>query len=472
MKGHCEVDESIFKAYDIRGIYPIQIDEKTACLIGRAFSSFLKCRNVCIGRDCRLSSKRLFDALSKGITEQGADVIDIGEVSINELYFAVSHFNFDSGIMITASHNPKEYNGFKLVREKSIPISEETGLREILNLAVNNNFKEHSKEGSVSKRDFQEDFIKYLIDCTDYYDFSEMKNLLKSRNLRVCMDASNGMAGAVAKILFSRLGIELIPINFEPDGLFPNHPADPLKEENKAQLIESVRENKADFGIIWDVDADRCFFVDEKGNGIPGDFMTGILAKAVLEKKPNAAILYDLRASRFVREIIEENHGKAVMCRVGHSFIKKYMREHNSPFAGELSGHYYYKVEDSYFENSYISCLQAIWIVLKENKSMGKILSPSHKYFISGEINFESEHKDKILSEAESHFSREKGASVSHLDGLSMEFPKWRFNIRKSNTEPLIRLNLEADSGKMLAEKLREIEKFISEADKIQSEKN
>ncbi len=451
------VDESIFKAYDIRGIYPTQLNEDTAFNIGRAFVSFLKPRNVVVARDCRLSSEKLFGALAKGILRQGADVIDIGALSVNELYFAVSHYKFDSGIMITASHNPKEYNGFKLAKEKAIPLSEETGIQDIKNLILKNNFESPAKKGKIiKKKNVEKDFIDYILKSKEYFDVKKIKPL------EVIVDASNGMAGAVVSKLFSKLGIKIVPINFEPDGSFPNHSPDPLKEENKAQIIKKLKEEKEDyFGIIFDGDADRCMFIDENGRSVPGDFMTGLLAKKTLEMNPKATILYDLRASNFVRDIVEKNGGKAVMCRVGHAFIKKYMHDYRALFAGELSGHYYYKIDDSYFENSFIAALQITEMMSSENKTMSQLLELTRNYFISGEMNFEVKDKDKVLEAIEKAFLKMKPEKIYKLDGLSVEFKDWHFNLRKSNTEPLIRLTVEANAKEILDEKVKTLKAMI-----------
>jgi len=439
---------SIFKAYDIRGIYPEQLNEDIAYRIGRAFVEFLKCKNVVIGRDMRLSSDSLFKAIADGITDQGANVIDIGLSTTPMLYFAVANNSFDSGLMITASHNPKEYNGIKFTREKAIPISEDTGIKEIEKLVEKNDFK-HAEKGKIIKKDIMNDYVDFVL------SFVNLKNI---KPLKVVMDASNGMAGMIVPKVFEKIGIDIIPMYFELDGSFPNHQSNPLILENRKDIMKKVVEEKADLGIAWDGDADRCFFIDENGKFLPGDFITGLLAENMLKKYPNSMILYDLRASWFVKDVIEENNGKSRMCRVGHSFFKQYMRDENAVFAGEVTGHYYYNHNDFYTDNGMIPVLQMIELISIKNKPFSEILKPTEKYFISGEINSEVKDKEAVIKKLEQEFNDGK---IYHMDGVSVEYDDWHFNVRPSNTEPLIRLNLEAKTKEKMEDMRDKVLKII-----------
>ncbi len=430
---------SIFKAYDVRGIYPEQLNEKIAYKIGRAFVEFLKCKNVVIGRDMRLSSDSLFKSLAEGVTDQGADVIDVGLSGTDMLYFSVSNYGYESGIMITASHNSKEWNGLKLVRQKAIPLSEETGIREIEELVEKNDFK-NAEKGKILKKDAMDDYVEFV------HSFVDLK---KIKPLKVVMDASNGMAGMIVPKVFEKIGIDIIPMYFELDGSFPNHQSNPLILENRQDIMKKVIEEKADLGITWDGDADRCFFIDEKGRFLQGDFITGLFAESILKKHPNAMILYDLRASWFVKDMIEKNNGRSRMCRVGHSFFKQYMREEDGIFAGEVTGHYYYKYKDFYTDNGMIPALQMIELISIKNKPFSEILKPTENYFISEEINSTVEDKQAIMKKLEQEFSDGK---IYHMDGISVEYDDWHFNVRPSNTEPLLRLNLEAKTKEKMEE--------------------
>ncbi len=440
---------SIFKAYDIRGIYPEQLNEETAYKIGRSFVEFLKCKNVVIGRDMRLSSESFLKALTDGITDQGADVIDIGLSGTDMLYFAVSNYGYKSGIMITASHNPKQWNGLKLVREKAIPLSIDKGIGDIKELVEKNDFSKAEKNGTIIKKDIIDDYIEFVHSFVD---------IEKIGPLKIVMDASNGMAGMIAPKVFEKTKIEIIPMYFDLDGTFPNHQSNPLILENRKDIMKRVVEEKADLGITWDGDADRCFFIDNNGNFIQGDFITGLFAERMLKKNPNAMILYDLRASWFVKDMIEENNGKSRMCRVGHAFFKQYMREENGIFAGEVTGHYYYKYKDFYTDNGMIPALQMLELISEKNKSLSEILKITDNYFISGEINSDVEDKEAIMKKLEQEFNDGK---IYHMDGISVEYDDWHFNVRSSNTEPLIRLNLEAKTKEKMEDMRDKVLKII-----------
>jgi len=430
---------SIFKAYDIRGIYPEELNEKIAYKVGRAFVEFLKCKKVVIGRDMRLSSDSLFKALAKGVRDQGADVIDIGLSGTDMLYFAVANYDYESGIMITASHNPKEYNGIKFTREKAIPISEVTGIKEIEKLVEKNEFK-HAEKGKILKKEIMKDYVDFVL------SFVDLENI---KPLKVVMDASNGMAGMIAPRIFSKTKINIIPLNFDLDGSFPKHQSNPLILENRKEIMKRVVEEKADLGIAWDGDADRCFFIDNNGKFLQGDFITGFLAQEMLKKYPKSMILYDLRASWFVKDMIKKNKGISKMCRVGHAFFKQYMRDEDGIFAGEVTGHYYYKYKNFYTDNGMIPALQILELISKKGKKFSEILKPTENYFISGEINSEVKDKEAIIKKLEQKFSDGK---IYYMDGISVKYDDWHFNVRPSNTEPLIRLNLEAKTKEKMEE--------------------
>ena len=431
----------IFKAYDIRGIYPSELDEKIAYKIGRAFVSFLGVKKVVIGRDARKSSPSLFKALAEGITDQGADVIDVGLCSTPMFYFASREA--EASIMVTASHNPKQYNGFKLCKEKAFPISGDNGIKEIEKL-VSGEFESVTK-GKIVKKEIVDDFIKH-----------NLKFVNCKRKLKIVLDAANGMSGYSLPLVFDKIKeVELIPLYNDVDLSFPNHEANPLKSETLQDLQKKVVEVKADFGIATDGDGDRCVFVDEQGEIISSDLAVALIAKQLLKDNKKAVIMYDVRCSKIVGETIEENGGKAIMSRVGHSFIKKQMREEKALFAGELSGHLYYQ-ENNYTESVFISAA-IIMNLLSDNGSLSSLVKPLRKYYATGEINSEVEDKDAKIQEVEKKY---KGKIVK-LDGLSVYFDDWWFNLRKSNTEPLLRLNLEANSKKLMEEKRDELLKVI-----------
>jgi len=435
----------IFKAYDIRGIYPKDLDEEIAYRIGRAFVIFLKTKEVVVGRDGRLSSPQIFEALTKGITDQGADVIDIGLSSTPMFYFEAAKSG--ASIMVTASHNPKEYNGFKFCRENAIPISGDTGIKDIKKLVEENDFKEPEKKGKIIKKDILNDYIKH---CLNFVQ--------TDKPFKIIVDAGNGMGSYTFPKIFEKLPFNFIPLYCKMDFNFPNHEPNPLNYETLKDLQNKVIKEKADIGIALDGDGDRCIAVDEKGNIVNCDLMTALIGKSLLKTHPGSLILYDLRSSKIVKEVVEENNGKAKMCRVGHAFIKQQMRDENALFAGELSGHFYYK--DSFFtESSFITTAILLNLMAQEDKPLSKLAEPLKKYFQSGEINSDVADKESKIKEIEEKF---KDAEKSlHLDGLSIYYQDWWFNVRPSNTEPLLRLNLEAKSKELMEEKREEVLKII-----------
>lgn len=432
---------SIFKAYDIRGIYGEELTEDLAYKIGRAFVTFLKCKKVVVGRDMRPHSPSLQEALVRGITEQGADVIDLGLASTPMSYFANARLEADASIIITASHNPGEYNGLKLCREKAIPISGVTGIKEIEQHAVNESFDPPAQSpGTVTTYDILPEYKAHIRSFADI-----------GRPLKIAIDYANAMGIVEGEVLDGL--IESDPMFDVLDGSFPNHEANPLDLETFADLQKKVREGSYDFGIAFDGDADRVGFVDETGEIVSMDLITALIAQALL-KQEKGTVLYDLRSSWAVKEAIEESGGTAVMCRVGHAFIKNQMRDHDAIFAGELSGHYYFR-ENSTAESSALAVIFIANLVGSSDKKMSEWVAPLRRYHASGEIN------SRITQDAANLMTRLRetfpAGRVSELDGQSIDFDDWWFNVRMSNTEPLCRLNLEAKSKYVMEERRDQI---------------
>lgn len=441
----------IFKAYDVRGIYPGELNEQNAELIGKSFAKFLGAKTIAIGRDCRKSSDSLFTAISGGITGQGANVVDLGVCSTDCLYFAVGKFKYDGGIMITASHNPKEYNGFKFCKEKAIPLSLEKGLDKVLEIALENEFSNCKAKGKISQKFVLKDFVS---NCLSFIDSRKLKPL------KIVVDAGNGVGGLVFEELSKKTPFEIIPLFFEPDGNFPNHLPSPIEKENIEDLRQKVLEEKANLGLAFDGDADRVFFVDENGNTVSSGLISALLAKSLLSKKPNSKILFNVPSSKIVKETIANCGGIPVRSRVGHAIIKNIMRNENVLFGCEHSGHYYFK-ENFFADSGLIAALIVLEIACVEKKPFSEILKPFEKFFSSGELNFGVLEKDRALRNLKNVFLEKQPIFLDELDGLTVEFKDWWFNARTSNTEPLLRLNVEADSKKLLEEKLAELKKII-----------
>lgn len=439
----------IFKSYDIRGVYPDELNEAVAERIGRAFVEFIGAKVVAVGRDMRTSSEPLFRAFAHGATLEGADVIDLGLTSTDELYFSVGHFGYPAGAMITASHNPKEYNGFKLCREQAIALSAETGVLAIRDLVLRDQFVAAPKPGRVTRRDALPDFIEHCL------SFVNPKNI---KPLRIVVDAGNGMGGLIVPAVFKRLPVEVIPLFFELDGNFPNHPASPIEPENMVDLQAAVRRHKANLGAAFDGDADRVFITDERGELVGGDMVTALVAKMLLCKHPGATILYNLICSRGVPELISVAGGRAVRTRVGHSIIKKVMREQNAVFGGEHSGHFYFR-DHYYADSGLIALLVVLELICQEGKPVSELLRPLDRRYRSGEINSRVGDIAAKLKEIELHYADAR--DVDHLDGVTIEYQQWWCNIRPSNTEPLLRLNVEADSPQLLEQKRDEVLSLI-----------
>jgi phosphomannomutase len=434
-------DPSIFKAYDIRGTYPEQMDEQLAYRIGQAFARVLSDLQgtpveelaVALGRDMRLSAPSMAAEYARGITDEGADVIDIGMVGTEQLYWMVGARGLDGGLMCTASHNPAGYTGAKLVKRGALALSGDSGIGEVRDIVMAGDPGPPAEQpGEITSEDVGDAFRR------DALKFIDPGNI---GALKVVVDGGNGMAGAMVGPLLDQFPIEQVRTYWEPDGEFPDHEPNPLIEENRKFIIEKVRETGAQLGIAWDGDADRCFFIDDTGSFVAGDFLTALLADSILRKEPGAAILYDVRASRAVRDTVEAAGGTACVNRVGHAFFKTRMRELGAAFGGEVSGHYYF--HDFYCADSgTIPALLILELLSVERKSLSELLEPLRsRYFISGEVNSEVEDQDGKMKELEERY---RDGQLSWLDGISVDYDDWHFNVRPSNTEPLLRLNLES----------------------------
>ena len=432
----------IFKAYDIRGITPDELDAEDAHRIGRATARFIGAPTLAVGRDARQSSPELCESLVRGINDEGVDVIDLGLVSTPMVYYAVEALAAGGGIMVTASHNPARYNGFKICREHAIPIGEASGLREIENLLAEvANEAPRSKRGAIRSVDVSAGYVDHVLTVGR-----------ERRRLKVAIDCGNGMAAPGLEPLLDRLDLEVERLYFEPDGTFPNHEANPLKSENLRDLVDAVRRSGADFGVAFDGDADRAVIVDERGVPIPSDLMTGLLARRQLERDPGGRVLYDLRSSRTTAEEIEAAGGVAEMSRVGHSFVKAQMREVGAIFAGELSGHFYFRFSPTLVADDGIAAFVAVIDLLaSEDRPLSEIVAPLMRYAASGEINRRVDDVESILEAIRSEHA--DAPVVSQLDGLLVRYPDWWFNLRASNTEPVLRLNVEADDEPLMIEK-------------------
>ncbi len=429
------VNPRIFGAYDVRGVYPTDLNEDTAYRIGRAFAQYLGDSPIAVGRDMRLSSPTLAEAFMRGVNDQGADAIDLGQTTTDELYFAVGKYGYPGGAMITASHNPKQYNGIKMCRANAVAISSETGGFAIRDIAVAGQFTEPARKGEVILRDVTEAYVDH---CLSFIDVANVKSF------RIAVDAGNGMAGMMVPRVFAKLPCELIPLFFELDGSFPNHPASPIEPENTEELRRIVPERGCDMGVAFDGDADRMFLIDERGRLLGGDMVTALVARSLLRKHPGATILYNLICSRSVPEVIERDGGRAVRTRVGHSFIKARMREENAIFGGEHSGHFYFR-DNWYADSGLIAFLIVLELVSLSGKTVSELVGEVDTRFRSGEVNSET-HDQRGRMEAIERIYAAQGATIDHLDGVTIAFPTWWANVRPSNTEPLLRLNVEADT--------------------------
>jgi phosphomannomutase len=426
---------SIFKAYDIRGLSPSELDPPLARRIGIAFVDYLEAKTIALGRDMRDTSPDLAKAFIEGARSRGANVIDIGMVTTDTLYYAVASQGLEGGAMLTASHNPKQYNGIKLVRAGAVALSGDRGIKEVRDGALGP--EPVALAGPMGNLTHQDVSEAYIAHCLGFIDVKKL------RPLKLVLDAGNGMGGPTAARIFSNLPFERTDLYFTPDGNFPNHAADPLVEENRHDIIAAVKAKGADLGIAWDGDADRCFFIDDTGEFIPGDFVTALLGTMFSKREKGATIVYDVRASRAVADSVKAVGGVPVMHRVGHAFMKVKMRELNAVYGGEVSAHYYFR--DNWFaDNGMIPALLMLELVCSSGKKLSELLAPFRaKYFISGEINSKVADVPRALQLIEERY---KDGRVMKLDGVSVDFDDWHFNVRGSNTEPLLRLNLEATS--------------------------
>lgn len=443
-----ETAMGIFKAYDIRGVVPDELDTDLAYRIGRAVPEALSARTVFVSRDMRISGPEIAEALVKGMLDAGADVTNAGETSTPMNYFGIGKTGTDAGVMVTASHNPPEYNGFKVSRDEAKPVSYETGLDRIEELATGAQRPKAEKRGSEKKVDIFPPYLEHLRRFTEGIE----------KGLRFVVDCGNGITGKFVRDIFGLFDADFSGLYLEPDGTFPNHEANPLKAKNLKDLQAKVKETGAQMGVAYDGDGDRIAFVDEKAEIIPSDVLGALMARYVLKENPGATIIYDLRSSRIVKEEIEADGGRPLESRVGHSFIKARMREHNSPFAAELSGHYYFK-DNYYTDCGDMALLLLLRILSKEGKPLSELMAPLKRYVASGEINYEVEDKEGAQSALEGAFK--DAAEMHRLDGVTVRYDDWWFNVRPSNTEPLLRLNLEAVDEARVKKGVQRVEEIL-----------
>jgi phosphomannomutase len=448
-----KIDITCFKAYDIRGRVPDQLNDDVAYRVGRAFVEFLDAKKVVVGHDIRLTSADLTDALVKGLTDGGADVVHIGQCGTEEVYFATFELGIDGGICVTASHNPMDYNGMKLVREGSRPISSDTGLNDIRAMAEAGEFAEVSKRGTIEHKDMRPAYIEHLL---SYIDVSQLKPL------KVVVNAGNGGAGAVVDGLEPHLPLEFIKVHHEPDGSFPNGIPNPLLPENQTSTANAVREHGADLGVAWDGDFDRCFFFDEHGSFIDGYYVVGLLAEAFLTKFPGSKIVHDPRLTWNTIDVAEKFNGTAVQSKTGHAFIKERMRKEDAVYGGEMSAHHYFK-DFAYCDNGNIPWLLVTELMSKRGAKLSSLVEQRKRaYPCSGEINRTVDGDPAELIKAiEQHYASQN-PKIDKTDGLSMEFDDWRCSVRMSSTEPLLRVNVEARGDEaLMREKTDELIDYI-----------
>ena len=439
---------AVFKAYDVRGVHPTELDEEGAYAIGRAYVEQFEPQRIAVGRDMRVAAPAMAAALIEGAADGGADVLDLGLVGTEMVYFAVGELGLDGGVCVTASHNPKEYTGMKIVRRGALPVGGESGLLDVRDRAlelVAGRGAPPSRRGSVQQYDVWPGFLEKVL---SFVDPGAMKPL------KVVIDAANGMAGAMLAPVLERLPIEAVTCHFEPDGTFPNHEPNPLLPENREFIVRKTTETGADLGVAYDGDGDRCFFVDDTGEFVPGDFVTALLAQAILEREGGGKVIYDVRASRAVPEAIERAGGEALVNRVGHAYIKHRMREEGAVFGGEVSAHYYFR-DFSQADSGVVPFLLMLELISRRGRSLSALLAPfRERFFITGELNTPVADVSAKLRELEERYA---DGRISHLDGVSVDYDDWHFNVRPSNTEPLLRLNLEATSQALMEEKRDEV---------------
>ena len=447
---------SSFKAYDIRGQLPHEINPEIAYRVGNATAEYLSAKKMILGRDIRASSKELSESMASGLMDAGVDVIDIGECGTENVYYATGELKSCGGVMVTASHNPSDYNGFKIVSENAKPISSETGLLDIRKIAESDKRLISELRGNLEQRDLNQSYVKKVLSFIDPDSLSKLK---------VVMNPGNGGAGVYAEYISKNMPIEIIKLNFDPDSSFPNGIPNPMIEENRASTSQAVIDNKADLGIAWDGDFDRCFFFDEKGNFIEGYYLVGLLAKSFLIKNRNERVIYDPRLTWNTIDVVERYGGDAIQCQSGHSFIKKSMRDNDAVYGGEMSAHHYFR-DFYYCDSGMIPWLLILEMISEEKMPLSQMIQKyRERYPVSGEINLKVNNTNTIIDSIKEYYL-DDALGVDETDGVGMEFEKWRFNLRASNTEPLIRLNVESNSNESLMnEKTRELVDRINSLD-------
>jgi phosphomannomutase len=442
---------AVFKAYDVRGVHPSELDEEGAYAIGRAYVEHFEPRRIAVGRDMRVSSSTMAAAVIEGAADGGADVLDVGLVGTEMVYHAVDELGLEGGVCVTASHNPKEYTGMKIVRRGALPVGGESGLLEVRDRALELVLEQGkpSARGTVSEHDIWPSFVAKVLSFVD---------VEKIEPLRVVIDAANGMAGAMLPPVLEQLPIDTVRCYFEPDGTFPNHEPNPLLPENREFIVAKTRDEGADLGVAYDGDADRCFFVDDTGEFVPGDFVTALLAESILAKEGGGNVIYDVRASWAVPETIERAGGTPLMNRVGHAYIKHRMRKENAVFGGEVSAHYYFR-DFSQADSGVVPFLLLLELISTRGQKLSQILAPyRERFFLTGEINTPVADVPLKLQEIKERY---RDGRLSHLDGISVDYDDWHFNVRPSNTEPLLRLNLEARSEELMEQRRDELLELI-----------
>ena len=449
--GHV-LDPKAFKAYDVRGLYPDELDEDGAYAIGRGYVEQFEPKRIAVGRDMRLSSPSMAAALIEGALDGGTEVLDLGMVGTEMVYFAVGDLGLDGGVCVTASHNPKQYTGMKIVRRGALPVGGESGLLHVRDRAVkivaDSNYPP-ARRGELHEYDIWDAFVDKVLSFVDVAEIGPLK---------VVIDAANGMAGTMLPPVLERLPIDAVSCFFEPDGSFPNHEPNPLLPENREFIIGKMLEERADLGVAYDGDADRCFFVDDTGEFVPGDFVTALLAESILRKEGGGSVIYDVRASRAVPQTIERAGGTALINRVGHAYIKHRMRKEGAVFGGEVSAHYYFR-DFSQADSGVVPFLLLLELISKDGRKLSEILEPyRERYFLTGEINTPVADVALKLQELKERYA---DGTVTHLDGISVDYDDWHFNVRPSNTEPLLRLNLEAFSQEQMERKRDEVLELI-----------
>ena len=447
---------SSFKAYDIRGKLPHEINSEIAYRVGNAAAKYLSAKKMVLGRDIRASSNELSESMALGLMDAGVDVIDIGECGTENVYYATGELKSCGGIMVTASHNPSDYNGFKIVGDNAKPISSETGLVDIRKLAESDQRLISEKKGNLEYRDLNQSYVKKIISFIDSDSLDKLK---------VVMNPGNGGAGVYAELISKNMPIEVIKLNFDPDSSFPNGIPNPMIKENRVSTSQAVIDNEADVGIAWDGDFDRCFFFDEKGNFIEGYYLVGLLAKSFLNKNCNEKVIYDPRLTWNTIDVVQRYGGDAIQCQSGHSFIKKSMRDNDAVYGGEMSAHHYFR-DFYYCDSGMIPWLLILEMISIEKMPLSQMIQKYRDRFpVSGEINLKVNNTKKIIELIKEYYL-DDATGVDETDGVGMEFEKWRFNLRASNTEPLIRLNVESyNNESLMNEKTKELVDRINSLD-------